>query len=240
MSVLNRTFSSYLCLCICFKTSLRCKFSFELLTEFLSLLFSLCKVLYLRLYLIALPFILFKWFSGLPFPVEPTFPVIYNSLRYDDTAHVVTFHLREKDWNELKSSSWMWIASSDLIPVIKREPVFLGDETVKSIGRVNPVEKFGLFSVQTFTVAETNENCQILKVSLGLDMNPKCMAQSDLEMIVVGNHAVRVVVVVSAAAVVVVVVFVVVFVVFVCCCWATILLDFNTNRSTVQARSKIC
>lgn len=101
-------------------------------------------------------------------PVEPTISVIYNSLRYDDNAHIVTFHLREKDWDELKSTSRMWISSNDLIEVINREPVTLGDEIVESVQLVDPLEKFGLFSVQTFTVTESNENCQVLKVSLHL------------------------------------------------------------------------
>jgi len=106
-----------------------------------------------------------QWFFGLPLPVEPICSVIYNSLRYDDSADIVTFHLREKDWNNLKSRSWMWISSRDLIQVIQREPIFLGrDENVKGIERVDPVEKFGLPSVQTFTVAESTKECQILKV----------------------------------------------------------------------------
>ena len=101
--------------------------------------------------------------------MEPICSVIYNSLRYDDSADIVTFHLREKDWNNLKSRSWMWISSRDLIQVIQREPIFLGrDENVKGIERVDPVEKFGLPSVQTFTVAESTKECQILKVSTSL------------------------------------------------------------------------
>lgn len=113
-------------------------------------------------------FISFKWCFGLPFPEERTFSVIYNSLRYDDNTSVVTFHLREKDWNELKSHSRMWISSSDMIPVIERETIFLGDENVVGVGRVDPVQKIGLFSVQTFTEVEsTKGSCEILEVSLG-------------------------------------------------------------------------
>lgn len=108
----------------------------------------------------------YKRFFGFPESVKPTFSAIYNSLRYDVDDRTVTFHLREKDWNELKSNSWMWISSDDLIPSINREDVRLGDEIVKSVGRVDPVEKFGLLSVQTFTVAESIESCQILKVSV--------------------------------------------------------------------------
>ncbi|KAL9951373.1 hypothetical protein ACROYT_G044026 [Oculina patagonica] len=104
------------------------------------------------------------WLLGLAQSVEPPFSALYNSLRYDDHTHTVTFHLREKDWNELKSNSWMWTSSTDLIQVINREEVRLGDDTVKSVARVDPVDTFGLFSVQTFTVSEFNENCQILKV----------------------------------------------------------------------------
>ena len=63
----------------------------------------------------------------------------------------------------------MWISSRDLIQVIQRKPIFLGrDENVKGIERVDPAEKFGLFSVQTFTVAESTKDCQILKVSTRL------------------------------------------------------------------------
>ena len=100
---------------------------------------------------------------------EPT--VIHNSLRYDDITNVVTFHLCEEDWNELRCSSTMWISSSDIITVINREPVSLGDETVRSVERVDPVETFGLFSVQTFTVMESNENCQVLKVNVHYTMS---------------------------------------------------------------------
>ena len=102
---------------------------------------------------------------GLAESAEPTFSVIYNSLRYDQDAHIVTFHLREKDWNELKSNSWMWISSNDLTQVINREEVPLGNESVKVVGRVDPVDKFGLFSVQTFTVREFDKNCEVLKVN---------------------------------------------------------------------------
>ncbi|XP_020612511.1 uncharacterized protein LOC110050878 [Orbicella faveolata] len=106
-------------------------------------------------------------------PVEPTISVIYNNLRYDDNTHIVTFHLREKDWDELKSTSRMWISSTaddllilfnNLLQVINREPVPLGDEIVKSVQVVDPLETFGLFSVQNFTVNESSENCQVLKV----------------------------------------------------------------------------
>lgn len=110
-------------------------------------------------------FVPFKRFFGLPGSVEPTFSAIYNSLRYDVDDRIVTFHLREKDWKELKSNSWVWISSNYLIPVIDREEVRLGDEIVESVARVDPVEKFGLFSVQTFTVTGFNENCQVIKVS---------------------------------------------------------------------------
>ena len=81
----------------------------------------------------------------------------------------MTFHLREKDWNNIKSRSWMWISSRDLIQVIQRKPIFLGqDENVKGNERVDAVAKFGLSSVQTFTVAESTNDCQILKVSTSL------------------------------------------------------------------------
>ena len=105
-------------------------------------------------------------------PVKPTISVIYNSLRYDDSTHIVTFHLREKDWDELKSTSRMWISSTNdgLFQVINREPVPLGDEIVKSSQVVDPLDTFGLFSVQTFTVPESSENCQELKVTLRLVM----------------------------------------------------------------------
>ena len=106
-------------------------------------------------------------------PVEPTVSVIYNSLRYDDNTHIVTFHLREKDWDDLKSTSRMWISSTNddllkFVQVINREPVPLGDEFVKSVRVVDPLETFGLFSVQSFTVTESGENCHVLKVSLHL------------------------------------------------------------------------
>ena len=89
---------------------------------------------------------------------------IPNSLRYDDKTQVVTFHLREEDWNELHCSSKIWISSRELTKVITCEPVSLADETVKSVQRVDPVETFGLFARQTFTVMESNEKCQVLKV----------------------------------------------------------------------------
>ena len=52
------------------------------------------------------------------------------------------------------------------MPIINREDVLLGEETVKNVERVDPVDKFGLFSVQTFTVPEFNKNCQVLKVNI--------------------------------------------------------------------------
>ena len=70
----------------------------------------------------------------------------------------------------LKSNSWMWISSSSLIPVINCEDVRLGDEIVETVSRVDPVEKFGLFSVQTFTVTGFNENDRVIKVSLNSNL----------------------------------------------------------------------
>ena len=99
---------------------------------------------------------LFKW--------SPHPSVIYNSLRYDDKTQVVTFHLREEDWNELHYSSTISISSRDFVKFIICQPVSLGDETVKSVQRVDPLETFGLFARQTFTVVEPNEKCQALKV----------------------------------------------------------------------------
>ena len=107
--------------------------------------------------------------------VKQAISVIYNSLRYDDNTHIMTFHLREKDWDELKSTSRMWISSTDddlLMPfnnffqVINREPVLLGSEIVESAQVIDPLETFGLFSVQNFAVTESFENCQVLKVSV--------------------------------------------------------------------------
>ena len=52
--------------------------------------------------------------------------------------------------------------------VINREPVLLRGEIVKSVQVVDPLETFGLFSVQNFAVTEFCEDCQVLKVSLHL------------------------------------------------------------------------
>lgn len=108
-------------------------------------------------------FVPYKRCFGIPESVKPTFSAIYNGLRYDVDDHTVTFHLREKDWKELKSNSWMWILSND--SGIIREDVHLGEEIVKNVARVDPGEKFGLMSVQTFTVPESTESCQVLRVS---------------------------------------------------------------------------
>ena len=60
---------------------------------------------------------------------------IYNSLRYDDTAGIVKFHLREQDWEQIKSRGLMWFSS------------------------------FELFSVQLFNIVEANNaNAHTLKV----------------------------------------------------------------------------
>ena len=112
----------------------------------------------------------FKMLSGQAKCTETTFPSIYNSLRYDDQANIVTFHISEKDWHELESNAFMWISSSDMNPVINRDLLFLGGETIERNQRVDPVEIFGLFSVQAFTVIETNANCQVLKVALQLKL----------------------------------------------------------------------
>ena len=99
--------------------------------------------------------------------MEPTFSVINNSLRYDNTTNVVTFHLRERDWKCLKSRSQMWLASHDFIQrIAEQEVILLGDENVESIRRVDPVQTFGLFSVQKFAEVEPAKGSgQILKVS---------------------------------------------------------------------------
>ena len=62
---------------------------------------------------VCISFILFKMHLALSVHVEPTISVIYNSLRNDDNTHIVTFLLREKDWDELKSTSRMWISLTD-------------------------------------------------------------------------------------------------------------------------------
>ncbi|XP_027036472.1 uncharacterized protein LOC113665018 [Pocillopora damicornis] len=84
-----------------------------------------------------------QWSLAMSLASQPS--VIHNSLRYDDKTQVVTFHLREEDWNELHCSSKIWISSRELIKVITCEPVSLADDTVKSVQRVDPVETFGLF-----------------------------------------------------------------------------------------------
>ncbi|XP_022795181.1 uncharacterized protein LOC111333824 [Stylophora pistillata] len=105
-----------------------------------------------------------QWLLAMGLASPPNPPVVLNSLRYDDNTHVVTFHLREEDWNEHNCASTIWISSDELISVINCEPVSLGDENVQSVERVDPVETFGLFARQTFTVVESNEKCQALKV----------------------------------------------------------------------------
>ena len=122
------------------------------------------------LLLIQRPSLFFKVLSGQAKCTETTFPSIYNSLRYDDQANIVTFHISEKDWHELESNAFMWISSSDMNPVINRDLLFLGGETIERNQRVDPVEIFGLFSVQAFNVIETNANCQVLKVALQLKL----------------------------------------------------------------------
>ncbi|RMX52214.1 hypothetical protein pdam_00019209 [Pocillopora damicornis] len=82
-----------------------------------------------------------QWSLAMSLASQPS--VIHNSLRYDDKTQVVTFHLREEDWNELHCSSKIWISSRELIKVITCEPVSLADDTVKSVQRVDPVETFG-------------------------------------------------------------------------------------------------
>ena len=93
---------------------------------------------------------------------------IYNSLRYDDKAGIVTFHLREQDWDQLNSRGLMWFSSLELITVaslsstkiplevIECHKIFLGDERVKNIGQVDPIQTFGLFPVQLFNIEEAN------------------------------------------------------------------------------------
>ena len=74
----------------------------RLLTLVINSCSSVTEFPFFPLYLIS--FILSKWLFGFPLPVEPICSVIYNSLRYDDSAGIVTFHIREKDWNNIKSS----------------------------------------------------------------------------------------------------------------------------------------
>ncbi|XP_067033885.1 uncharacterized protein [Acropora muricata] len=125
---------------------------------------------------------LVSWFKGTPIPhvcittdreqFESTqfqqSSKIYNSLRYDDKAGIVTFHLREQDWDQLKSRGLMWFSSLELITVaslsstkiplevIECHKIFLGDERVNNIGQVDPIQTFGLFSVQLFNIEEAN------------------------------------------------------------------------------------
>ena len=80
----------------------------------------------------------------------------------------MTFHMCEEDWNQLKSRGLMWFSCIELITVvalsstklplevIECHKIFLGDERVKNRGRVDPVQTFGLFSVQSFNIVESN------------------------------------------------------------------------------------
>ncbi|XP_022803173.1 uncharacterized protein LOC111340578 [Stylophora pistillata] len=106
----------------------------------------------------------FQWLFTMGQASQPNASVIYNSLRYDDNTHVVTFHLREEDWNELNCSSTISVSSREFISLINCESVSFGNETVKSVKRIDPVETFGLSARQTFTVVESDEKCQVLKV----------------------------------------------------------------------------
>ncbi|XP_068748435.1 uncharacterized protein [Montipora capricornis] len=108
----------------------------------------------------------FQALFGLPlFSMEPPYSVIYHSLRYDDIADVATFHLCEKDWNQLKSRGWMWFSSCEFFEVIECHKIFLGDGRVKNIGRVDPVQIFCLNSEQSFNIVDSNESsANILKV----------------------------------------------------------------------------
>ncbi|XP_022803178.1 uncharacterized protein LOC111340580 isoform X2 [Stylophora pistillata] len=103
-----------------------------------------------------------QWILAIDLASQPNPSAIHNSLRYEDKTHVATFHLSEEDWNELNCSSTLRISSREA--VIDHKPVRLGDETVKSVKRVDPVETFGLFASQTFTVVESDEKCQVVKV----------------------------------------------------------------------------
>ena len=84
----------------------------------------------------------------------------------------MTFHLREKDWNQLKSRGMMWFSAVAAsfrakfpVELIECHKIFLGDERVKNGGRVDPVQTFGLFSVQSFDIVKSNEvNGPTLKV----------------------------------------------------------------------------
>ena len=113
--------------------------------------------------------------------MEQPFSKIYNSLRYDDTAGIVTFHLREQDWEQIKSRGLMWFSPLELVIMAglssthfaleAREcnKIFLGDERVENRGHVDPVQTFGLFSVQLFNIVETNNvNDHTLKVHVKL------------------------------------------------------------------------
>ena len=125
-----------------------------------------------------LHFFISRLLSGLHcFSMEQPFSKIYNSLRYDDTASIVTFHLREQDWEQIKSQGLMWFSSLELVTVaglsslkfphevIECDKIFLGDERVENRGHVDPVQTFGLFSVQLFNIVEANNvNGHTLKV----------------------------------------------------------------------------
>ena len=123
--------------------------------------------------------------------MEQPFSKIYNSLRYDDTAGIVTFHLREQDWDQIKSRGLMWFSPLELVTVaglsstdfpleaIECNKIFLGDKRVENRGHVDPVQTFGLFSVQLFNIVEANNvNGHALKVHVNhffaLRLTEKC------------------------------------------------------------------
>ncbi|PFX17639.1 hypothetical protein AWC38_SpisGene18026 [Stylophora pistillata] len=63
------------------------------------------------------------------------------------------------DFKRKYGLSWNLIKAS-----LGKKPVSFGNETVKSVKRIDPVETFGLSARQTFTVVESDEKCQVLKV----------------------------------------------------------------------------
>ena len=104
-------------------------------------------------------------YSFLPRDDQTLFPVIYNSLRYDKKAKTVTFHLCKRDWTKLRANAWLRVVSSDLMPTLNNNPVFLGDDQgVISVSGIDPVETFGLYSVQNFSVVSSNKDSQVVKV----------------------------------------------------------------------------
>jgi len=87
-------------------------------------------------------------------------PILYNSIRLNVEEGKVTFHMLKKDWKRAKKTLWLSIIRDKDDPAFVQKSINLNKGSF--IQRIDPVETFGLFAVQKFSVFDSSSS--LLKV----------------------------------------------------------------------------